>query len=171
MRNKKTTNNTELLEFLVDVSRNTKVHRGGRRFSFSTLVVVGNKNGRIGYGYGKASEVMEAKAKAASEAKRKMVLIPLKHGRTLYHEIEAKFCSSKVLLKPASPGKGIIAGGPLRMMFYALGISDVVAKSIGSRNPKNVLKAAFVGLSLIKSPRSIAHHRRKTIQDIYNTKF
>jgi small subunit ribosomal protein S5 len=159
-------NNKDLVELLVDVSRHTKVHKGGRRFSFSALVVVGDKNGKAGYGYGKALEVVDARSKATSEAKKKMHYIPLREGRTLHHEIVGRFCSGKVLLRPAASGKGVIAGGPLRALFNALGISDIVAKSLGSRNPNNMVKAAFAGLLSIQSPRFIAQKRNKSIQDI-----
>jgi small subunit ribosomal protein S5 len=166
LKNKEATNNTELVELLVDVSRHTKVHRGGRRFSFSALVVVGDRNGKAGYGYGKAAEVTEARSKATAEAKRKMKTIPLREGRTLHHDIIGRFCSGKVLLRAAPAGKGVIAGGPLRAVFNAFGVSDVVAKSLGSRNPNNMVKAAFAGLMNIESPKSIAKKRSKAIQDI-----
>jgi len=166
LKNKEVRNNTELVELLVDVSRHTKVHRGGRRFSFSALVVVGDKNGKAGYGYGKAAEGTEARSKAAAEAKRKMNTIPLREGRTLHHDIIGKFCSSKVLMRAAPAGKGVIAGGPLRAVFNAFGISDVVAKSLGSRNSNNMVKAAFLGLLSIQSPKFIAKKRGKAIQDI-----
>ena len=166
MKNKEVTNYTELVELLVNVSRHTKVHSGGRRFSFSALVVVGDKNGRAGYGYGKAAEVTEARSKATAEARRKMVSVPLRDGRTLHHDIIGRYCSGKVLLRSAPAGKGVIAGGPLRAVFNVLGVSDVVAKSLGSRNPGNMVKAAFAGLLNIESPKSIAKKRNKAIQEI-----
>jgi small subunit ribosomal protein S5 len=166
LKSKENTNNTEVVELLVNVSRHTKVHRGGRKFSFSALVVVGDKNGRAGYGYGKASEVVEARAKAAVEARKSMISVPLREGRTLHHDTVGRFCSGKVLLRAAPAGKGVIAGGPVRAVFNALGVSDVVAKSLGSRNPKNMVKAVFAGLSQIESPRLIAHKRGKAVQDI-----
>ena len=166
LKNREGTHNVELTELLVSVSRHTKVHRGGRKFTFSALVVVGNKHGKAGYGYGKASEVIEAKNKAVAEARKKMITVPLRQGRTLHHDIIGKFCSGKVLLRAASPGKGVIAGGALRAVFNVFGISDVVAKSLGSRNPKNMVKAAFTGLTKLQSPRFIAQKRGRVIQEI-----
>ena len=157
MKNKE--NNIELTEILVNVSRNTKVNKGGRKFSFSAIVIVGNKNGKVGYGLGKASEVIEARSKATTEARKCMKQIHLKEGRTIHHDVMGEYGSGKVLLRSAPKGKGVIAGGAIRSIFNALGVSDIVAKSLGSRNPHNVIKATFNGLLKITSPKKIAQKR------------
>ena len=164
MKNKE--NNIELTEILVNVSRNTKVNKGGRKFSFSAIVIVGNKNGKVGYGLGKASEVIEARSKATTEARKCMKQIHLKEGRTIHHDVMGEYGSGKVLLRSAPKGKGVIAGGAIRSIFNALGVSDIVAKSLGSRNPHNVIKATFNGLLKITSPKKIAQKRGKSITEI-----
>ena len=156
---------SEIQEVLVAVNRVAKVVKGGRRFSFSVLVVVGS-NGKVGYGIGKALEVMTAKQKAIESAKRNMIRVPLREGRTLHHDITGVFGAGKVHLRSAPVGTGIIAGGPLRAVFECLGVQDVVAKSIGSSNPHNMVKACFSAFSLIASPKSIAEKRNKKIGEI-----
>ena len=136
----------ELVDRLVNINRVAKVVKGGRRFGFSALVVVGDGKGRVGYGSGKAREVPEAVRKATEQAKRSMIRVPLRQGRTLHHDIEGRFGAGHVVLRAAPPGTGIIAGGPMRAVFEALGIADVVAKSIGSSNPHNMIKATFDAL-------------------------
>jgi len=161
-----TNSNTEIIEKLVKVNRCTSVTKGGRKFSFSVIVVVGDKKGKVGYGLGKALEVMDAKAKASSEARRRMFKVPLREGRTLHHDILGKFCSGKVMMRAAPPGTGIIAGGSTRPLFEVLGIKDIVAKSLGSNNPHNVVKAAINGLKSISTPKMIADKRGKKVSDI-----
>ena len=138
------------------INRVAKVVKGGRRFAFAALVVVGDQKGRVGYGAGKAREVPEAIRKATERAKRGMIRVPMKEGRTLHHDIEGRYGAGKVVLRTAAAGTGIIAGGPLRAVFETLGIGDVVAKSLGSRNPHNMVKATFAALQRCASPRSVA---------------
>jgi small subunit ribosomal protein S5 len=159
-------NNSEITERLVNISRCSKVVKGGRKFSFSVIVVVGDRKGRVGHGLGKASEVMDAKASASKEAKRRMVKIPLREGRTLHHDVIGKFCSGKVVMRAAPSGTGVIAGGAVRAVFDVLGIKDVVVKSLGSNNPHNMIKAAFEGLQKIKTPKMIAEKRGKKVAEI-----
>jgi small subunit ribosomal protein S5 len=157
---------SELTDRLVNVNRVAKVVKGGRRFGFSALVVVGDGKGRVGYGSGKAREVPEAVRKATEQAKRGMVRIPLRQGRTLHHDVIGHFGAGHVLLRSAPPGTGIIAGGPMRAVCEALGIHDVVGKSLGSANPHNMVKATFVALGAMMSPRSVAAKRGKKVSDI-----
>ena len=159
-------NSVEIVERLVNVGRCVKVVKGGRKFSFSAIVVAGDRNGRVGYGLGKASEVIDAKSKASKEAKKNMIKIPLREARTLHHDIVGKFGSSKVVMRAAPSGTGIIAGGAIRPFFDVLGIKDVVAKSIGSNNPHNVIKATFEGLCRIETPKFLADKRGKKISEI-----
>ena len=159
-------NNIEIIEKLVKVNRCTKVTKGGRKFSFSVIVVVGDKKGKVGYGLGKADEVMDAKRKASDEARKNMFKIPLREGRTLHHDIVGKFCSGKVVMRAAPAGTGVIAGGPTRPLFEVLGIKDIVAKSVGSNNPHNVVKAAIMGLRNINTPKMIADKRGKKLAEI-----
>lgn len=161
-----TNTNTEIIEKLVYVNRCTKVVKGGRRFSFSAIVVVGDGKGRVGYGLGKATEVMDARMKASQIAKKNMVKIPLREGRTLHHDSVGRFCSGKIIMRAAPQGTGIIAGGAIRAVFDVLGIKDLVAKSIGSNNPHNMIKAALDGLQKVSSPRDIAEKRDKKIGEI-----
>ena len=156
----------DLIEKLVSINRVAKVVKGGRRFGFAALVVVGDGQGRVGIGSNKAREVPEAIRKASAHARKKLLRIPLREGRTLHHDILGKFGRGIVLMRSAPPGTGIIAGGPVRAVFEALGVSDVVAKSIGSSNPHNMIKAALDGLSRSSSPRHIAQRRGKKVSDI-----
>ncbi len=162
---------SELIEKLVGINRVAKVVKGGRRFGFAALVVVGDGKGRVGSGTGKAKEVPEAIRKATVNAKRNMVKIPLRDGRTLHHDIIGKFGSGHVQLRSAPSGTGIIAGGPMRAVFEALGIQDVVAKSIGTSNPHNMIKATFSGLKMIQSPRSVASKRGKKVSEVLGKTF
>jgi len=157
---------SELIDRLVNVNRVAKVVKGGRRFGFSALVVVGDGKGRVGYGSGKAREVPEAVRKATEQAKRSMVRVPLREGRTLHHDIQGRFGAGHVLLRAAPPGTGVIAGGPMRAVLEALGIGDVVAKSLGSSNPHNMVKATMEAWRLVNSPRSVAAKRGKKVSEI-----
>ncbi len=157
---------SELIEKLVSINRVAKVVKGGRRFGFAAVVVVGDGKGRAGYGTGKAREVPEAIRKATESAKRAMVRVPLREGRTIHHDVYGRFGAGKVIVRAAKPGTGIIAGGPMRAIFESLGLQDVVAKSIGSSNPHNMIKATFAALAEIASPRAVASRRGKKIGDI-----
>ena len=143
-----------------------KVVKGGRRFSFAALVVVGDGNGMVGHGKGKAKEVPEAIKKATDEAKSKMIRVPLRQGRTLHHDIKGRFDSGNVYLRTAPSGTGVIAGGPMRAVFEALGIQDIVAKSVGTSNPHNMVRATFEALKSASSPKIIAMRRGLKINDI-----
>ena len=156
----------ELIEKLVAINRVAKVVKGGRRFGFAAIVVVGDGKGRSGYGTGKAREVPEAIRKATDQAKRAMVRIPLREARTLHHDVHGHFGAGRVVLRAAKPGTGIIAGGPMRAVFETIGLHDVVAKSVGSSNPHNMIKATFVALAAMSSPRAIASKRGKKVADI-----
>ncbi|WGF88625.1 30S ribosomal protein S5 [Marinivivus vitaminiproducens] len=156
----------DLIDKLVNINRVAKVVKGGRRFGFSALVVVGDGRGRVGYGSGKAREVPEAVRKATEQAKRAMIRVPLRQGRTLHHDVKGHFGAGRVLLRAAPAGTGIIAGGPMRAVCEALGIHDVVAKSLGTSNPYNMIKATFEALGGVNSPRSIAGKRGKKVGDI-----
>ncbi len=150
---------SELLERLVSINRVAKVVKGGRRFGFAAIVVVGDGSGRVGHGSGKAREVPEAIRKATEQAKQSMVRIPLREGRTLHHDMRGRFGAGKVILRAAPAGTGVIARGPLRAIFECLGVHDVVAKSVGSSNPHNMIKAAFDALNHTASPRTVASRR------------
>ncbi|HZH26169.1 MAG TPA: 30S ribosomal protein S5 [Azospirillaceae bacterium] len=156
----------ELIEKLVGINRVAKVVKGGRRFGFAALVVVGDGKGRVGVGAGKAREVPEAIRKATDQAKRGMIRVPLREGRTLHHDSHGHFGAGRVTLRAAPPGTGIIAGGPMRAIFEALGVQDVVAKSIGTSNPHNMIKATFEALSRAQSPRAVAARRGRRVADI-----
>ena len=156
----------EYIEKLIKLNRVAKVVKGGRRFSFSALVVVGNGKGRVGYGFGKANDVAEAIRKSIDKAKKSMVDVPIKK-ETLPHEIIGEFKSARVLLKPASPGTGIIAGGPVRAVMEAGGINDVLSKSLGSKNTMNILKAVFNGLENIMDAKVVARQRGKSLQEMW----
>jgi small subunit ribosomal protein S5 len=162
----KNTDPNELIEKLVSINRVAKVVKGGRRFSFAALVVVGDGNGMVGHGKGKAKEVPEAIKKATDEAKANMIRVPLRHGKTLHHDIKGRFDSGKVYLRSAPSGTGVIAGGPMRAVFEALGIEDIVAKSVGSSNPHNMVRATFEALKSSSSPKIIAMRRGLKINDI-----
>ncbi len=160
----------DLIDKLVTINRVAKVVKGGRRFAFAALVVVGDQKGRVGYGAGKAREVPEAIRKATERAKRGMIRVPMKEGRTLHHDVTGNFGAGSVVLRSASAGTGIIAGGPMRAVFETLGIGDVVAKSLGSRNPHNMVKATFAALQRCASPRSVAQRRGKKVSDLLGAK-
>jgi small subunit ribosomal protein S5 len=157
----------EFSDKLVSINRVAKVVKGGRRFGFSALVVVGDRRGRVGYGSGKAREVPEAIRKATEQAKRRLVRVPLREGRTLHHDIRGRFGAGRVMLRAAPAGTGIIAGGPMRAVFEMLGVKDVVAKSIGTSNPQNMIKATFDALERCVSPRSIATKRGRRVNEIF----
>jgi small subunit ribosomal protein S5 len=158
-----------LVDKLVTINRVAKVVKGGRRFAFAALVVVGDQKGRVGYGAGKAREVPEAIRKATERAKKTMIRVPMKEGRTLHHDIRGQFGAGDVVIRAAPAGTGIIAGGPLRAVFETLGIGDVVAKSLGSRNPHNMVKATFAALTGVTSPRLVASRRGKKVADLFGT--
>jgi small subunit ribosomal protein S5 len=157
---------SEFAEKLVSINRVAKVVKGGRRFGFAALVVVGDGKGRVGYGSGKAREVPEAIRKATEQARRGLVRVPLRDGRTLHHDIADSFGAGKVIIRAAKPGTGIIAGGPMRAIFEALGVQDVVAKSVGSSNPHNMIKATFAALTHATSPRAVAARRGKKVNEV-----
>jgi small subunit ribosomal protein S5 len=163
---RQTREESELAERLVSINRVAKVVKGGRRFGFAALVVVGDRKGRVGYGAGKAREVPEAIRKATEQARRVMIRVPLREGRTLHHDIVASYGAGQIVLRAALPGTGIIAGGPLRAIFEALGVHDIVAKSLGSSNPHNMIKATFRALSRLSSPRAVAARRGKKVSEI-----
>lgn len=156
----------EFTEKLISLNRVAKVVKGGRRFSFSALVVVGDKNGRVGYGYGKANDVSEAIRKGVDKAKKGMIAVP-RQKQTVPHQIIGRFKSAEVLIKPAAPGTGIIAGGPVRAVMEVGGINDVLSKSLGSQNPVNIVKAVFNGLENLMDARKIAHNRGKSLQEMW----
>jgi small subunit ribosomal protein S5 len=155
-----------LLEKLVRLNRTAKVVKGGRRFSFAALTVVGDRKGSVGYGFGKANDVTEAIRKSIDRAKRNMRKMPVLHG-TIPHEIDGRFKSAKVLLRPACSGTGIIAGGPIRAICEAAGVSDILSKSIGARNQINVVKAAFDAIDNMMDARIVAKNRGKSIKDMW----
>lgn len=156
----------EFADRLVAINRVSKTVKGGKRFGFAALVVVGDQKGRVGFGKGKAKEVPEAIRKATEQAKRQMIRVPLREGRTLHHDIEGRHGAGKVVMRTAPEGTGIIAGGPMRAVFEMLGIKDVVSKSLGSQNPYNMIRATVDGLKLQSSPRMIAQRRGKKVSDI-----
>ncbi len=156
----------ELIEKLVHINRVSKTVKGGKRFGFAALVVVGDGKGRVGFGHGKAREVPEAITKATAAAKKKMVRVPLKEGRTLHHDGMGHFGAGKVNLRSAPAGTGIIAGGPMRAVFESLGVADVVTKSIGTSNPYNMIRATFDALTEQTSPKSVAQRRGKRVADL-----
>ncbi|MBJ3774258.1 30S ribosomal protein S5 [Acuticoccus mangrovi] len=149
----------EFTDKLVHINRVAKVVKGGRRFGFAALVVVGDQKGRVGFGHGKAREVPEAIRKATDSAKRSLIRVPLREGRTLHHDVAGRWGAGKVFLRAAPAGTGIIAGGPMRAVFETLGIHDIVAKSLGSSNPYNMVRATFEALKDQDSPRSVAARR------------
>ena len=156
----------EFSDRLVAINRVSKTVKGGKRFGFAALVVVGDQKGRVGFGKGKAKEVPEAIRKATEQAKRNMIRVPLREGRTLHHDMEGRHGAGKVVMRTAPTGTGIIAGGPMRAVFEMLGIQDVVAKSIGSQNPYNMIRATLDGLKKEASPRMVAQRRGKKVADI-----
>ncbi len=156
----------EFADRLVAINRVSKTVKGGKRFGFAALVVVGDQRGRVGFGKGKAKEVPEAIRKATEQARRSLIRVPLKDSRTLHHDIEGRHGAGKVVMRTAVAGTGIIAGGPMRAVFEMLGIQDVVAKSIGSQNPYNMIRATIDGLKQESSPRHVASRRGKKVAEI-----
>src|SRR5215213_3290460 len=156
----------ELKDKLVTINRVAKVVKGGRRFAFAAIVVVGDQRGRVGHGAGKAREVPEAIRKATEAAKRGLIRVPLRDGRTLHHDVKGRFGAGKVTLRAAPAGTGIIAGGPMRAVFETLGMKDIVAKSQGSSNPYNMVRATFDALKRENSPRSVAARRGKKVSEV-----
>ena len=156
----------ELIEKLVHINRVSKTVKGGKRFGFAALVVVGDGQGRVGFGHGKAREVPEAISKATAAAKKKMIRVPLKEGRTLHHDGRGRFGAGKVNVRTAPAGTGIIAGGPMRAVFESLGVADVVTKSVGTSNPYNMIRATFDALQNQTSPRAVAQRRGKKVADL-----
>ena len=156
----------EFQDRLVAINRVSKTVKGGKRFGFAALVVVGDQKGRVGFGKGKAREVPEAIRKATEQAKRGLIRVPLREGRTLHHDVNGRHGAGKVVMRTAEAGTGIIAGGPMRAVFEMLGVQDVVAKSIGSQNPYNMIRATIDGLKNEASPRQVASRRGKKVADI-----
>jgi small subunit ribosomal protein S5 len=166
VKNIKDNPQNEFTEKLVIVKKVSKTVKGGKNFSFSALVVVGDKKGRVGYAKGNAREVIDARRKATEAAKKRLVRVPLKENRTIHHDVTVYSSSAKVHLRMAPMGTGVIAGGPMRAVFECLGISDIVTKSIGSSNPFNIVKATFEALDQLSSPRLIAERRSKDVSKI-----
>ena len=160
----------EIVERLVAVNRVSKTVKGGRRMGFAAIMVVGDGRGRIGAGAGKAREVPEAIKKATDQAKRAMVRVPLRDGRTIHHDVEARFGAGRVRFRSAPAGTGIIAGGPLRAVFEVMGVHDIVAKSIGSSNPYNMVKAALAAFKVMESPRMVAGRRGRRVNEVLGKK-
>ena len=156
----------EFVEKLIKLNRVAKVVKGGRRFSFSALMVVGDRNGRVGFGFGKANDVAEAIRKSIEKAKKNLITVPIKNS-TVPHEIIGNFKSASVLLKPASPGTGVIAGGPVRAIMEACGIHDILSKSLGSKNTMNIVKATFNGIENIFDAKEIARNRGKSLDEMW----
>ena len=157
---------SEFVDKLVHINRVAKVVKGGRRFGFAALVVVGDQKGRVGFGHGKAREVPEAIRKATDQAKRQMIRVPLREGRTLHHDVAGRHGAGRVYLRAAPAGTGIIAGGPMRAVFETLGMQDLVAKSIGTSNPYNMVRATFDALTREQSPRMVASRRGLKVSDV-----
>ena len=166
MRDIQQERDSEFVDRLVHINRVAKVVKGGRRFGFAALVVVGDQKGRVGFGHGKAREVPEAIRKATEQAKRQMIRVPLREGRTLHHDVQGRHGAGKVILRAAPAGTGIIAGGPMRAVFETLGINDIVAKSQGSANPYNMIRATFDALKNVDSPRSVAARRGIKVSEL-----
>ena len=165
-RNRKEEEDDGIIEKLVHINRVSKTVKGGKRFGFAALVVVGDGAGRVGFGHGKAREVPEAITKATAAARKKMIRVPLKDGRTLHHDGRGRFGAGKVTVRTAPAGTGIIAGGPMRAVFESLGVHDVVTKSVGTSNPYNMIRATFDALSNQSSPKSVAQRRGKKVADL-----
>lgn len=157
---------SEFIEKLVAVNRVAKVVKGGRRFGFAALVVIGDGRGRVGTGHAKAKEVPDAIKKATDQAKRSMIRVPLRDGRTLHHDLKGHFGAGKVVMRQAPMGTGIIAGGPMRAVFECLGVQDVVAKVVGTNNPYNMVNATLDALKFMQSPRQVASRRGKKVSDV-----
>ena len=164
--NQKEKGGVEIVERLVAINRVSKTVKGGKNMSFAALVVVGDKNGRVGFGKGNATEVSDAKNKAFEAAKKAMIKVSLKEGRTIHHDIFSRFCAAKVYLRAAPAGTGVIAGGPMRAVFECAGIHDIVAKSVGTSNPYNLVAATFEALKALVSPKMVAERRSKEISEI-----
>jgi len=165
-RNRQDDRDSEFVDKLVAINRVAKVVKGGKNFGFAALVVVGDKKGRVGFGHGKAREVPEAIRKATEEAKKSMIRVPLREGRTLHHDGKGHWGAGRVMLRAAPPGTGLIAGGPMRAVLEVLGVADVVAKSQGSSNPYNMVRATFDALKGQVSPRHVANRRGLKVSDI-----
>ena len=165
-RNREEREDSEFVDKLVGINRVAKVVKGGKRFGFAALVVVGDMKGRVGFGHGKAREVPEAIRKATEAARRSLVRIPLREGRTMHHDSVGRHGAGKVVLRAAPPGTGIIAGGPARAVFEVLGVQDVVAKSLGSTNPYNLVRATFDALKAQENPRAVANRRGRKVSEI-----
>ena len=157
---------SEFIDKLVHINRVAKVVKGGRRFGFAALVIVGDQKGRVGFGHGKAREVPEAIRKATEAAKRNVTRVPLREGRTLHHDVHGRHGAGKVFLRAAPAGTGIIAGGPMRAVFEVMGVQNVLAKCLGSTNPYNVVRATINGLTAMNTPAEIAAKRGKTVEEI-----
>jgi small subunit ribosomal protein S5 len=157
---------SEFIDRLVHINRVAKTVKGGRNMSFAALVIVGDEKGRVGFGKGKAREVPEAIRKATEEAKKTMIRVPLREGRTLHHDVRGRHGAGKIVMRAAPPGTGVIAGGPRRAVLECLGVQDVVGKSLGTSNPYNMVRATFEGLKNMESPRTIANKRGKKVGDI-----
>jgi small subunit ribosomal protein S5 len=165
-RNQEERADSDIVEKLVHINRVAATVKGGRRFSFAALMVVGDQKGRVGFGHGKAREVPEAIRKATEEAKKTMIRVPLREARTLHHDGHGRHGAGKVMLRAAPAGTGVIAGGPMRAVLETLGVQDVVAKSVGSSNPYNMIRATFDALKVQASPRQVANKRGKKVGDI-----
>jgi small subunit ribosomal protein S5 len=165
-RGKREEEENEFTDRLVHINRVAKTVKGGRNMSFAALVIVGDENGRVGFGKGKAREVPEAIRKASEEAKKTMIRVPLREGRTLHHDVRGRHGAGKIVLRSAPPGTGVIAGGPMRAVLECLGVQDVVGKSIGTSNPYNMVRATFDALKRMESPRTIANKRGKKVAEI-----
>ncbi len=165
-RNEREERDNEFVDKLVHINRVAKVVKGGRRFGFAALVVVGDQRGRVGFGHGKAREVPEAIRKASEAAQRALMRVPVKDGRTLHHDSRGHHGAGKVVVRPAPAGTGIIAGGPMRAVFEALGVGDVVSKSLGTSNPYNMVRATFDALVHQQSPRMVAQRRGRSVAEI-----
>src|SRR3954454_11952042 len=165
-RNREEERDSEIVEKLVHINRVAATVKGGRRFSFAALMVVGDQKGRVGFGHGKAREVPEAIRKATEEAKKSMIRVPLRESRTLHHDGNGRWGAGKVLIRAAPPGTGVIAGGPMRAVLETLGVQDVVGKSQGSSNPYNMVRATFEALKVQSSPRQVAAKRGKKVSDV-----
>ena len=157
---------SEFIEKLVAVNRVAKTQKGGRRFGFAALVVIGDGRGRVGTGHAKSKEVPDAIKKATDQAKRQMIRVPLRDGRTLHHDIKGHYGAGRVVMRTAPSGTGIIAGGPMRAVFECLGVQDVVAKVVGTNNPYNMVNATLEALKFMQSPRQVATRRGKKISDV-----
>ena len=165
-RRKREEEDNEFTDRLVHINRVAKTVKGGRNMSFAALVIVGDEKGRVGFGKGKAREVPEAIRKASEEAKKTMIRVPLREGRTLHHDTRGRHGAGKIVLRSAPPGTGVIAGGPMRAVLECLGVQDVVGKSIGTSNPYNMVRATFDALKRMESPRTIANKRGKKVAEI-----